>query len=114
MYGQHVCALDMGEVSRVLADGRETPWYCFLDLGIPVICKYRKTSSKWCGSGMCKSCLIHLILRKNEIGGHTVVLIDKHPEKKAWALFISRNAPSTNRPLIWIPAFCNVLQPFES
>ena len=31
-----VLVYGFGEVSRVLADGRETPWHRFLDLGTPV------------------------------------------------------------------------------
>ena len=47
-YSTNMCALSiwvslkalvygLGEVSRVLADGRETYWYCFLNTGVPVI-----------------------------------------------------------------------------
>lgn len=71
----------LGEVFRVLADGRETPWHRFLDPGTPVIgrarkprvsgavmvCKGRSRSISLCGSGM---------------DGLTIVLMTDHPDEK--------------------------------
>lgn len=80
----------LGEVSGLLADGRETLWYCLLDPGTPVTGRAGIPRS----SGMYKS----FSSWKN--GGLTAMLMTNRPDEKktAGAPSGSRNTPFACRP----------------